>query len=230
MDEPVGAPWSAWDAVPVAIAAILATALVGTALALTLPRGMAFALVQLAFEIALALITIGWLHLRHRGSVRALLIRSDRPARDLGFGLAAGAALFGVTVFVVAPILFGLLGLITGQEVLPPDQEVLPADPGALEVSLVGIAVVLAAPVAEELFFRGLLFRGLRRRLDRWASALISAAIFAVFHVIPLLMPLLFVVGLGLAWIYERRGSLLPAMAAHAAFNVIGYFLIVQGA
>jgi hypothetical protein len=230
MDERLRTPWSAWDAVPVAIVAILATVLIGTILALTLPRGIAFALVQLTFEVTLAFATLGWLHLRHRGSIAALRVRSDRARADVGFGLMAGVGLFAVTVFAVAPLLFGLLALITGDPVIPPDQEVLPPDPGTVDVSLVGVAVVLAAPVAEELFFRGLLFGGLRRRFGFRAAALISAAVFAAFHVLPLLMPLLFVVGLGLAWVYERRGSLLPAMAAHAAFNVIGYALILRAA
>jgi membrane protease YdiL (CAAX protease family) len=34
-------------------------------------------------------------------------------------------------------------------------------------------------------------------------------------------------VGIGLAYIYERRGSLLASIAAHSAFNMVGYTLIV---
>jgi membrane protease YdiL (CAAX protease family) len=48
-----------------------------------------------------------------------------------------------------------------------------------------------------------------------------------VFHVIPLLIPLMIFVGFGLAYIYERRGSLFASIAAHSTFNVIGYTLIV---
>ena len=34
-------------------------------------------------------------------------------------------------------------------------------------------------------------------------------------------------VGFGLAYVYERRGSLLANMAAHATFNAIGFALIL---
>ena len=33
--------------------------------------------------------------------------------------------------------------------------------------------------------------------------------------------------GLGLAWIYERRGTVVASMAAHMAFNVVGLVLII---
>ena len=41
-----------------------------------------------------------------------------------------------------------------------------------------------------------------------------------------LLIPPLIVVGMGLAWIYERRQSLLASMAAHATFNLVGILFI----
>jgi membrane protease YdiL (CAAX protease family) len=33
--------------------------------------------------------------------------------------------------------------------------------------------------------------------------------------------------GIGLAWIYERRGTILASMAAHVAFNVVGLVVIL---
>ena len=42
-----------------------------------------------------------------------------------------------------------------------------------------------------------------------------------------LLVPVMFVVGMGLAFLYERRGALTASIAAHAAFNLVGYTLIV---
>jgi membrane protease YdiL (CAAX protease family) len=46
---------------------------------------------------------------------------------------------------------------------------------------------------------------------------------FAVLHGDPVLILVMVFVGIALAWIYERRGSLLAPIAAHAMFNVIGY-------
>ncbi len=230
MDARLTPSWRAVEAVPVAVAALLATGVAGVLLGAALPEGWALILIGLAFELSLGGMTVLWVGLRHRGAIPALGLSSRRPPRDLLAGLLWGAGIFALTVFVVAPVVFWVIGLFSGDPVTPPQQEVLPEDPDRLQVALGGAVVVLGAPVGEELFFRGLLFGALRRRYEFRAAAVISAAVFAVFHVLPLLMPLLFAVGIGLAYVYERRGSLLAAIAAHAGFNLIGYVLIVGGA
>jgi membrane protease YdiL (CAAX protease family) len=90
------------------------------------------------------------------------------------------------------------------------------------------LAVVVAAPLGEEVFFRGFLFGSLRGRMGFAPAAAISATAFALFHVTPLLVVLMFFVGVALAWLYERRGSLVAPIGAHAMFNVIGYTLLLM--
>jgi membrane protease YdiL (CAAX protease family) len=89
-----------------------------------------------------------------------------------------------------------------------------------LIVSLLEFTVL--APVFEELAFRGLLFGTLRRRFDWGASAVISAGIFAIAHGYGVLgLVSVFWSGLLWAWIYEKTGSLLPSMLAHAVNNLL---------
>ena len=230
MDEEMTArprpTWSPFEAIPVGIGAFAGTALVALALPLLFDSRTSFVLIGLAFEALLAGLTLLWVRMR-RASPAALGLVGGDVGRRLLAGLGWGLALFAVTVFVVAPALYWLLGLLTGDPVVPPRQEVLPEAPSSLHVALGGVVVVLAAPIGEEVFFRGLLFGGLRRSLPFWAAALISSAIFAAVHVYLLLMPLLFLVGFGLAYVYERSDSLITSIAAHAAFNLVGYLLIV---
>jgi len=91
----------------------------------------------------------------------------------------------------------------------------------------------LLVPLAEELAFRGLLQGWLRERYGPGAGILLSALIFAAVHGIPMLMPALLLVGLLLGWLYERSGSLWPAVAMHGAFNAIMttllYLYLTQG-
>lgn len=94
-----------------------------------------------------------------------------------------------------------------------------------LDVATVIITVVLA-PVSEELLFRGLLFRGARRRWGFWPSALLSASAFALLHPSYDAATIL-VFGLALAYLVERTGSLRPAIALHAINN--GLAVIVTG-
>jgi len=88
--------------------------------------------------------------------------------------------------------------------------------------------VVIGAPVGEELFFRGFLFGSLRARLSFLPSAGISSVIFAFLHGQALLILVMVFVGIALAYLYERRGSLATSIAAHAMFNLIGFTLILM--
>jgi len=85
-------------------------------------------------------------------------------------------------------------------------------------VLFVILAVVLA-PFFEEIFFRGFLFRGFSSSWGWVAGACASAAVFAIAHLqLDVFVPL-FALGLALAWVYKRTGSLWTSIAFHALFN-----------
>jgi uncharacterized protein len=92
---------------------------------------------------------------------------------------------------------------------------------------------VILTPVFEEIVFRGLLFGTLRRRFGTGAAAVLSASIFAIAHGYGVLgFAAVFWSGLLWAFAYERTGSLLPSMAAHAADNLmasLGVILVLRG-
>ena len=102
--------------------------------------------------------------------------------------------------------------------------------------AVVGMTIfdtVILTPICEEIVFRGLLFGTLRRRLPLAPAAVLSAAIFAVAHGYGILgFAAVFWSGLLWAWAYERTGSLLPSMAAHAADNLmasLAVMLVLRG-
>ena len=89
-------------------------------------------------------------------------------------------------------------------------------------VAVFAVTVVLA-PIAEELFFRGLLQSFLRKHLGGpWAAVLATSAIFAAAHY-PICkdMPALFLLGIALGYNYERTGRLLGPIIMHAIFNAV---------
>jgi uncharacterized protein len=215
-----------------AILAIVAVFVLATVLSIPiflLVRSEATELLLGAVSFGVALFAVPVLSVRflHHQSLAALGLTTRRLARDLLAGAASGLALFLVTVIVVAPAIYALITLVTGDRVTPPSQPILPDEPNTRQIALGGFAAVVAAPVAEEVFFRGFLFGALRRRFRFPAAAGLSGAVFGAFHVIPLLIPVMIFVGIGLAYVYERRGSLFASIAAHSAFNVVGYTIIV---
>jgi membrane protease YdiL (CAAX protease family) len=81
---------------------------------------------------------------------------------------------------------------------------------------------VIFAPIFEELAFRGLLFAMLRRRFEFLPAALLSTTLFALAHGYSLIGFLsVFWSGFLWTWIYERTGSLIPGMVAHATNNLL---------
>jgi uncharacterized protein len=223
-EPPVRATWSLLEVMVVGLIAIgLLTILVTLIGGVVGDPERALVFSAVATGVAFGGATLVWVLVLHREHLAALGLLSRRPVKDVAYGLVAGVALYAFVVFIVAPLLFFLASLVFG-EVAPPNQAelLLPRRPDDVEATVAAVGAVIAAPLGEELFFRGLLFRSLRRRFRFWISAAISAAGFGLVHVLPLLIPLMFVVGMALAYVFERRGSLLASIAAHAAFNVIG--------
>jgi membrane protease YdiL (CAAX protease family) len=92
------------------------------------------------------------------------------------------------------------------------------------------VLIVAAAPLSEEIFFRGFMYAGLRRRLPIWAAALISGAVFGLLHYTDPdsigVVPQLAVLGVLLAWLYERTGSLWPPILLHVVNNGIALAIV----
>ena len=87
-------------------------------------------------------------------------------------------------------------------------------------------AVVLVAPLGEELLYRSLLLRGLRTRLPAGVAIPLASAVFSAVHLSPAHAPALFLVGLVFSLLYDR-GSLALSFGAHAAFNAANLALLL---
>ncbi len=102
-----------------------------------------------------------------------------------------------------------------------------PRDAMALILSFV--MIVILAPLAEELLFRGWIFGSLRARFSAGGAILATAILFALVHMDPTgVYPIAVLApGLVLSVIRERTGSVKGAVLAHALYNGIGWLLLV---
>jgi len=148
----------------------------------------------------------------------------ERPRIGTGRALACGAGVGLVTAAGVAA-----LEVVQARIGMPAQEqawvEVLFSDGrGRWLLSMVAVAL---APVGEELFFRGHLFRWLAAQGERrWAYAF-SAAAFAAIHFNPSAFPSYLALGLAFAWAYERWRSPIVPIAAHAAANAVALALLL---
>ncbi len=80
------------------------------------------------------------------------------------------------------------------------------------------ILAVVAAPLIEEMLFRGLLYNSIRRSISPKLAMCVSAGIFALIHPAVAAVPV-FILGLLAAWSYRRSGRLISAVLTHAIYN-----------
>ncbi|WP_298818670.1 CPBP family intramembrane glutamic endopeptidase [Chloroflexus sp.] len=92
---------------------------------------------------------------------------------------------------------------------------------GGGELVVLWLLIGGIVPVVEELFFRGALHHLLRRHLSATLTIVVGAAIFAIVHFIPMLVPGLFVAGLCLGYLREQSGSIWPGVIFHMLQNTL---------
>ncbi len=152
---------------------------------------------------------------RHGGTLASWGLAFARPVRNFAAGLGGGAVLLAVSLFTERIYTTVLFLSPTQHPLLAMVEQAFSWRDLLLPLFLAG----LAAPVAEEVLYRLFTFTALRDRFGLWGGAVLSAAIFALFHFNPYWLAEMVVVGVGLAVLYHWTGSLLASIAAHSFIN-----------
>lgn len=175
------------------------------------------------FGLALPVFLVALLH--SRSPARFLRLRIP-DARQLGLALLGLAVLLPVVQWLSAVnALIPLPESIAAFEKQQLDflERVLSGDTGTL-LNLVALAVTPA--LCEELFFRGYIQRQFERSLSVGTALILTGAIFGLYHMrFSQIIPLT-VLGIYLAYVTWRTGSLWPAVVLHFANN--GLALLVS--
>lgn len=142
-------------------------------------------------------------------------------------GFLANLPIIVVLVVIISPLQGSM------PEPTHPLNETLGASPGELVILLAFLAAAVGAPLLEEITFRGLLFPALNRLLNSvWGAILLQGFLFAAIHPQgPLAWPMLAAVGSMAAFLAHKTGSLVPAIAMHAAHNaaILTFSTLVLG-
>ena len=118
--------------------------------------------------------------------------------------------------------------LLNGGRVVPGNtQQLFVQHPRGLGILVLALLVTaVAAPLCEEVFFRGMLFRLFRDRGPLWSAVLLSALAFGLAHASPAvslaLLPVFTFMGIVLAVTYAWTGSLTSSVLLHALNNAVG--------
>ena len=167
--------------------------------------------------LAVAIARAGRSPLRWR---RALGLESKGTLRHLFQGVVGLGIALVAGLVVRDALLAGLHTMLPGMMPGAVGARALPGASGA-SLAVDGVLMILLAPLAEEILFRGFVFGALLDRLRPLAAAGLSALLFAGAHLAwePQAFLSLFCLGLVSAYAYLLTRSLIPSLLLHAGYN-----------
>lgn len=217
--------WGLWDVTW----GLIATFVVSLAAGVALYAADAPIAVQVLVGVTTPwIILAGW-------PILTTALRGNGPVLDLGLrltwadtgwaGLGAVVALVGAGIAAAITALFVPDLTSTAAEAAADIQE-----SGRLVIVVFALLVMVGAPIVEELFFRGLFYGAVRKAGANpvW-TILITAVVFAAFHIEPVRFLVLLPTGLVLGWVRWKTGSTAASMVTHGLVNAPGAILLLLG-
>ncbi|MEM7790316.1 MAG: type II CAAX endopeptidase family protein [Verrucomicrobiota bacterium] len=116
----------------------------------------------------------------------------------------------------------GIIGEQKSQELV----ELFKSGGGFVEILILFVLAVFLAPLVEEIIFRGCIYRFLKSKAARLPAQIFSATLFGLMHQNLLALFPLIVVGIILAHIYEKSGSIYVPICFHACFNAFSLIML----
>ncbi|MEB8346812.1 type II CAAX endopeptidase family protein [Flavobacteriaceae bacterium KMM 6898] len=132
--------------------------------------------------------------------------------RIIPFIIAAGVAL-----------LLGVVSPITSLIPMPESIKIEFIKAASQTGIITFIYMVIAAPILEELIFRGIILDGLLKKHSPIISILISSVLFGIVHLSPWSFVTGLIMGIFTGWVYYKSKSLLATIIIHASANITGY-------
>ena len=140
-----------------------------------------------------------------------------------GLLLALIITVIGIGISIGYETLLQALGWSTSSDIY------MPFNANGIGIAFFAIIAVVVAPLAEETFFRGFTFQGIKKRYGYGWGLFLSALLFSLAHMSPSGLVPIFILGLMLAWLYNKTGSIWPCIIVHCVYNSIALvFMIIS--
>lgn len=227
------ARWSVWDAVKVAILFLTIGYTISIAAALILPRLPASRpgdnIISIANATIMDLVGIGivfyFAAVRYKHKIKDLGLTFKNFAKNLSYGFLGYLAILP-TLFITLVLTAAFLNFINREPAPQPIFNIFLEEKSAPALVYLSIFVAVLGPVMEEIFFRGFLYTAIKREMDTKGAILISGLLFSCLHAhLAGFLPIL-ILGIFLAYLYEKTGSLVPSITVHVSHNLVMVFLM----
>ncbi|MBL7068412.1 MAG: CPBP family intramembrane metalloprotease [Candidatus Omnitrophica bacterium] len=169
-------------------------------------------------------------------AVLYFVLRCKNKIGDLGLSLKNffKNIYYGIAGYIsVIPVLFMallltiiLVNIFKYKPAPQPVMEVFLEEEKTAVLTYMTFFVAVLGPVMEEIFFRGFLYNAIKKEAGIKSAVFISAVLFSFLHAHAVgFLPIL-VLGVFLAYLYEKTGSLVPSITVHVAHNLIMVFFV----
>ncbi len=152
-------------------------------------------------------------------------IRKRKSGQSIyNFRIDSWKLIFPLIVVSVA-LLLGVIGPITSLIPMPEEANESIQKMASQTGFATFVFFVIAAPVLEELIFRGIMLDGLLQRYRPLTAIFVSSLLFGLAHLNPWQFVTGLVLGCFLGWVYYRTRSVGPCIVVHMAANLCGYLI-----
>ena len=225
-------PWSAAGAAALFGAIIVGTVVVTEVAGLFIDVEESVTFKYLAGAgVALVVLPSFAVVLRERGADawRALGFARHRFWRHVAVGVVAYFAFSFAAMPVLQPIVAAVLRWL-GQAVKGHEgfDDYRATKSLGEHIAILG-AITLAAPLLEEIIFRGVLFQTIKRYAGSAVAVVASAGIFAALHGTLFVIVNIFFLGLLFGYLFDRTGSIVPGIVLHFLFNATAAVALLFG-
>ena len=230
--------WSVWDALKVLILFFFFAYMIAIIASLLMPlfppggaTGRIVAIVNTTIMdlVGMAIVFYFVIH-RYRHKARDLGLTMKNFLKNISYGFLGYLSLLPI-LFVTLMVTALILDLFKYQPAPQPVFEMFLEEEKMPMLAYLSIFVAIAGPVMEEIFFRGFLYTAIKKEAGVKLAIIISALIFSFLHAhlvgfIPIL-----ILGIFLAYLYEKTGSLVSSMTVHIIHNLImvSFIFLVKG-
>ena len=180
-------------------------------------------------DMAVGIIVLYFVVVKYKDKLQALGLRFSSFLNNVFSGIAA--YIFVLPILLIILVLSVWILNLVGYT--PPSQpvfEMFMKEERSRVLLFLTIFVSVFGPIIEEIFFRGFIYAAVKKHLGVLGAAFLSASIFSALHAnIVGFFPIM-ALGLCLAFLYERTGSLVGSITVHIVHNsiILGFVFFIK--
>jgi len=163
--------------------------------------------------------------IQYKEPLAALGISARNFFKNIFYGIAGYIALIPVLILmlVIIAVIINITKYVPARQ---PVVELFLKEKGLAFLTYSSLFAAIIGPIIEELFFRGFLYSALKKRTGIFWAMIVTSGLFAALHAhIVGFFPIM-ALGMLLAYLYEKTGTLVSSVTVHMIHNVSMEFMV----